>query len=427
MEVMATNAQPDLHLPSIKKFAKDLVLLFALHLAERISSLLRQVLDHPKKVLYDPESEVLFLPQFWLLPIYRELLNTASALARFDGWFGSMSLMNTLYVWFPASWGPSVVEAISKRNQTWLAQNPVHRDPEMFNATEVEMGPAARAMTYKIQKWNVRSERVHPILVANTRVDWLALDDAEISRNSPILLEGILQDVFSQRASSPWQGAQPQRVTVSLLLPRSGTAEQWRDFLQSRRQFWPTMTTRHASLAPICSATLQRERRQMQSKHLWDTIDIQWPALSKKLYVSKPTGLTRTQLWQHLFVTKHRQNPYQEREYQGDDKDEVWNRWYQAQNYIDAYRVMTHPFCINVEVAIGGFNNDNKAAKKAISDAKAVHARRWQTKEGTYRTKEQLLPDVCDVRDVRDVAMADDLVVGSHPSNSLGGDATMDA
>ena len=53
-----------------------------------------------------------------------------------------MSLMNTLYVWFPASWGPSVVGAISKRNQTWLEQNPVQRDPKMFNATEVVLGPA---------------------------------------------------------------------------------------------------------------------------------------------------------------------------------------------------------------------------------------------------------------------------------------------
>ena len=150
MEIMATHAQPEQHLLSIKMFAKDLVLLLAFHLAERISSLLRHVLAHPKKVLYDPESEILFLPQFWLLPIYRELLNTASrnrpsrdselrraasglvkvlckpsdsaaggkgknkgqllkqgsALAGFRGWFGSMSLMNTLYVWFPASWGP---------------------------------------------------------------------------------------------------------------------------------------------------------------------------------------------------------------------------------------------------------------------------------------------------------------------------------
>ena len=77
-EVYATNVDPDEQLGSIKAYAKDLVLLLAFHLAERIATLLRQVLDHPTKVLYDPENEVLFLPQFWLLPIYRELLNTAS-------------------------------------------------------------------------------------------------------------------------------------------------------------------------------------------------------------------------------------------------------------------------------------------------------------------------------------------------------------
>ena len=73
-----TNTSPELQLHSIKKFAKDLVLLFALHMAEKISSLPRQVLDHPTKVLYDPETEALFLPLFWFLPVYRELLNTAS-------------------------------------------------------------------------------------------------------------------------------------------------------------------------------------------------------------------------------------------------------------------------------------------------------------------------------------------------------------
>ena len=78
LERLLEGYHPGQHLPSIKLFAKDLVLLLAFHLAERISSLLRQVMDHPTKVLYDPETEVLFLPQFWLLPIYRELLNTAS-------------------------------------------------------------------------------------------------------------------------------------------------------------------------------------------------------------------------------------------------------------------------------------------------------------------------------------------------------------
>ena len=447
MEVYATNVYPDEQLGSIKAYAKDLVLLLAFHLAERIATLLRQVLDHPTKVLYDPENEVLFLPQFWLLPIYRELLNTASrnrpsrdselrraasglvkvlckpndstaggkgsqkgqplkqggALAKFNEWFGSMSLMNTLYVWFPASWGPSVVEAISKRNQTWLQQHPVHRDPAMFNASEVENGPASREMTYKIQKWNVNSPEVHPILVANARVDWMSLEDSELRQQFEILREGILRDVFSQRASSAWQGMQPQRLTVSLLLPGRSTADQWLDFLRSQRQFWPTMTTRHASLAPIRMLTFQRERRLMQSKHLWDTLSIDWAKLSWKLYTYKPTGLSRVHLWTHLFVTKHRQNPFQEREYQGADQDAVYNRWYEDKRYMGAYKATKTLQGIDIDVSMVGFNIDNITAKKALQDAKDKHARRWQTKEGTYRLKEQLLPDVRDT----DVVMAD--------------------
>ena len=61
LEVFATNTDPDEQLGSIKAFAKDLVLVLAFHLAERIATLLRQVLDHPTKVLYDPENDVTLL------------------------------------------------------------------------------------------------------------------------------------------------------------------------------------------------------------------------------------------------------------------------------------------------------------------------------------------------------------------------------
>ena len=112
-----------------------------------------------------------------------------------------------------------------------------------------------------------------------------------------------LWDVFSQRTSSAWQGMQPQRLTVSLLLPCMGSkADEWLDFMQRQRQFWPTMTTRHASLAPIEMLTFQRERGLMQSKHLWDTFSIDWYKLDSKLYCSKPTGHSRELLWTHLFV-----------------------------------------------------------------------------------------------------------------------------
>ena len=142
----------------VRKFAKELVAVLAFHLAETIAALFRHVLHHPSKVLYDPETEPLFLPLFWFYPIHREMLNSASRhrpsksmelrpaasglvkvicrtedsrpngrgkkpgkpkqkglLASFEEWFGSINMMNILYVWFPASWGPSVVEAIQTR------------------------------------------------------------------------------------------------------------------------------------------------------------------------------------------------------------------------------------------------------------------------------------------------------------------------
>ena len=119
-----------------------------------------------------------------------------------------------------------------------------------MTATERTEGHASRAIAYKIQKWNVKSSKVFPVLLANTRVDWLGLDDSEITQHFPVLREGILRDIFSQRACSAWQGAPAQKVTVSLLLPGSGTADHWLDFLQSLRHFWPSLTTRYASLAP---------------------------------------------------------------------------------------------------------------------------------------------------------------------------------
>ena len=73
MEVFVTNTNPDSQLHFVRKFAKDLVVVFAFHLAETIATLFRHVLNHPSKVLYDPETEPLFLPLFWFYPIYREM------------------------------------------------------------------------------------------------------------------------------------------------------------------------------------------------------------------------------------------------------------------------------------------------------------------------------------------------------------------
>ena len=164
------------------------------------------------------------------------------------------------------------------------------------------------------------------------------MNDDDITKKFPILLEGILQDVYSQRAASAWQGAQPQKLTVSILLPGTSSAAEWRDLLQSRRQFWPTLTTRHASLVPVSAEALQRERRQMQAKHLWYNVDIRWSDLKDKLEVLAPTGLTREDIWLHLFLTKQRKNPYEEGCYTGEDVEDVKQKWEAKKHYFEQYK-----------------------------------------------------------------------------------------
>ena len=70
----------------------------------------------------------------------------------------------------PASWGPSVVEAIQTRNVTCLAKKPIVLDPHIFDRKEAARGSRAREVTCPIQKWNIKAEGFHPILVARAEV-----------------------------------------------------------------------------------------------------------------------------------------------------------------------------------------------------------------------------------------------------------------
>ena len=179
-----------------------------------------------------------------------------------------------------------------------------------------------------------------------------------------------------------------------MLLPGNGTADQWLDFLQWQHHFWPSMTPRFASLTPLSDTTFRR-----------DIVNLDWNALARKLYVYKPTGLSRDDLWQLLFVSKHRANPWKEQEYRGANWKEVRAAWEHAQWEIAQFRANGLPFCIESAAAIQGFAIENEAAKNVLRSSKDRHARRWQTKEGTYRIKQQSLPDVRDSGG--DVSMGD--------------------
>ena len=150
---------------------------------------------------------------------------------------------------------------------------------------------------------------------------------------------------------------------------------------------------------------------EMQAKHLWYKVNIRWSDLKDKLEVLAPTGLTRDDIWRHLFLTKQRKNPYEEGCYTGEDVEDVKQKWEDKKHYFEQYKKDgACPPGIDLDRATLGFNIDNTAAFQAIEDSKALHVRRWQTKEGTYRIKRRALPDVRDepLQDVNAAASCSD-------------------
>ena len=90
-----------------------------------------------------------------------------------------------------------------------------------------------------------------------------------------------------------------------------------------------------------------------------------------------PTGLTRNDIWRHFFLTKQRKNPYKEGCYNGEDFEDVKRKWEAKKEYFLEYKKDgSNPPCIDLAMALHGFDIDNTAAYHAIEDSKALHARR---------------------------------------------------
>ena len=273
-QILATNRDPEAHNGKIIQTATHLTWILAEYLAVTIAWLMRSILDHASKILFDNDTQPLLTPSFWILPLYRELLNSArrirpsaaSERARgctglvklickenkeqrgkrkfhagtphpndrggFTQWFGSCSLISTLYVWFPASWAPMVAERLfgwsshprgssypqsgqpaSGPPATYSEAHPGHQHGHGAAGSSGAMDESdSTEIMYKIRQWSLPGATVVPVLNVSSRVFWLELDDKALLDSYTVLQEGILCDVFSQKCSAAWQGARGERL-----------------------------------------------------------------------------------------------------------------------------------------------------------------------------------------------------------------------
>ena len=148
MELMATHSDPSRCRKQINSFAKTLTVRVAAYLAKEIASLFRPVLYHPVMSLTDDDTLPLLTSEFWIRPVYEELLHAASRFNLSSGaelkrptsnlvkiashskdkpcdmmnsgdqhttmtdWLGADCPVDYLNVWFPAHWSPIVLREL---------------------------------------------------------------------------------------------------------------------------------------------------------------------------------------------------------------------------------------------------------------------------------------------------------------------------
>ena len=160
MELMATHSDVSLCRKRISSFAKVLTVRVAMYLAKLTASLLRPVLYHPLMALTDEDTLPLLSSEFWVRPVYEELLHAASRFnlspeaehkrptsnlvkiashikekprdprnqrdhhTTMTDWLGADCPVDYLNVWFPAHWSPIVFRELQDREVKYRPLTP---------------------------------------------------------------------------------------------------------------------------------------------------------------------------------------------------------------------------------------------------------------------------------------------------------------
>ena len=77
-EVQATRTTPSESLASLHEVAKCLTMKLAVYLAKEVAAILRAVLTHETKKLYNDSTVHLLCSNYWVQPIHQELLHSSS-------------------------------------------------------------------------------------------------------------------------------------------------------------------------------------------------------------------------------------------------------------------------------------------------------------------------------------------------------------
>ena len=268
--------------------------------------------------LTDEENIHLLGANFWVQPIYQELLHAASGhnvsvdgerkrpcsglvkivakqrraktrtpavdTACVSDWIGGYCPAASLMVWLPAHWAPQVIRELESREHDFRQQFPQWFDEQFPAKYRKQHQDAWDSRTLHFQNREYLKSSIN-LLTASIRVDWFSLPMEKFLDRMPQLRQGLISGVFQTKASSPWAGNKSQNIQVSLCLPNERDLDTWYEAVFALPIAWPDITDIDPHYLKRTSAhQLLSIRMQMGVSHMCGGISPQWPLLKYHLW-----------------------------------------------------------------------------------------------------------------------------------------------
>ena len=346
----------------------------AVHLAKEVAAILRAVLTHETKKLYNDSTVHLLCSNYWIQPIYQELLHSSSrynatregerkrpssGLARvaacpkppkqrkpsasgtgFSDWIGGTCYADTLQVWFPAHWAPVVLQQLQQKEDNYRTENPSWMDQEEAPADILKQWQEARAnrrMQFKVGNYRDGSwESNIRMLTGTIKVDWIQLPVEPYLAALPTLQQGVIAGVFRQKGAAPWGITRAEKLQLSVLLPNDLSLEDWYAGVYGLPTVWPEASMLGAdNLRKVAGYDFHLLRKKYDVRTMWGDLDPQWRLLQSQLETRGPGWYSPAELKERLFTNKSKRPGDDTKEALRTDGNTIaWQAWDTARNII---------------------------------------------------------------------------------------------
>ena len=338
-EVHATRTDPEDLLSSLQRVSKGLTMLLAGYLAKEVAAILREILAHPTKKLYDDTTAHLLCSNYWLQPIYQELLHSSprynatgnceknrpcNGLARISAhprppkklkpaasgtrvtdWIGGVCYADTLQVWFPAHWAPLVLHQLQHKEDDYRAANPSWIDQDDVSddiRKEWEEARANRIMQFKVGDFKDSNIRM---LTGTLKADWIQLPVERYLAALPTLKQGVIAGVFKIKGASPWAITRAEKLQISVFLPNELSSDDWYAGVYALPTVWPDVSMMGINnMRRVAGYDFHHIRKKYDVASMWGNIRPRWRLLQQHLETKGPGWYSLAEREERLFTNR---------------------------------------------------------------------------------------------------------------------------